>query len=415
MRMSGRSRSSGWVAGAAAAAALSLAGCALFASSPAPGLPRRSPLPSASPAPAASASALYPVAVPRRKLLPRRLLAAGGSSGPGRPWSHRLLLAGAFTDVVTAGDVLYLMETLPHRAEPMQLLVRADLRTGTVRYARRLVPVSGTARVVVSRSGVWLLGRAWLSRNVERFGPLTLYRFDPATMRLISRRTVGPSGCCGWATLTGWTGGRLWLSAGPAVRLIRPVPWTVLRTFSVRSGQVQGLSFSPGRRRVYLAVARTGAGRGPQLQERALPGWRLLHTGTVSDPLNNGPVSAARAALWVTTGGGTTGQVRLFTAGLGKVRLVLGAGELAHGREEKHFSIFENSVGAAVIAGVTWLTAENALACLQPDTGRVLAEQPGDQTHGPIITMDPVAVNGDIYGLRADGLVRLRPPAACQR
>lgn len=131
--------------GAAAAVALSLAGCALFASAPAPGLPRRSPLPSASPARAASASPLYPVAVPRRQLLPRRLLAAGWRPAPGQPWSHRLLLAGMFTDVVPAGDVLYLLETLPHRAEPMQLLVRADMRTGTVRYARRLVPVSGAA------------------------------------------------------------------------------------------------------------------------------------------------------------------------------------------------------------------------------------------------------------------------------
>jgi len=68
-----------------------------------------------------------------------------------------------------------------------------------------------------------------------------------------------------------------------------------------------------------------------------------------------------------------------------------------------------------VLAAVTWLTADNALACLQPDTGRVLAEQPGDQTHGPIITMDPVAVNGDIYGLSAGGLVQLRPPATCHR
>jgi hypothetical protein len=68
-----------------------------------------------------------------------------------------------------------------------------------------------------------------------------------------------------------------------------------------------------------------------------------------------------------------------------------------------------------VLAGVTWLTAENALACLQPDTGRVLAEQPGDQTHGPIITMDPVAVNTDIYGLGAGGLVQLQAPTACQR
>jgi len=272
--------------------------------------------------------------VPGRRVLPRRLLAAGWSPAPGRPWSHRLLLAGTFTDVVPAGDAAYLLENLPHRAEPMQLLVRVDLRAGTVRYAHRLVPVSGTAPVVVSRSGVWLLGRAWLSRNAERSGPLTLYRFDPATLRLISRRTVGPGGCCGLATLTGWTGGRLWLSAGPAVRLIRPVPWTVLQTFRIRSGQVQALSFSASRRRVYLAVDRTRAGRGPLLQERTLPGWRLLHTAAVSRNLSIGPVSAAGAALWVTVGGGTTGQIQLFTAGLSHVRLVLGAGELAHGREE---------------------------------------------------------------------------------
>lgn len=354
------------------------------------------------------------VVVPRRQVLPRHLLAAGWSPAPGRPWSHRLLLAGTFTDVVPAGDVLYLLETLPRRAEPMQLLVRVDLRTGTIRYARRLVPLPGTVPIVVSRSGVWLLGWAWLSLNVERSGPLTLYRFDPQTLRLISARTVGPVGCCERATLTGWTGGRLWLSVGPAVRLIRPVPWTVLQTVRIRRGQVRWLSFSPDRRRVYLAVDRTGAGRGPLLQERALPGWRLLHTGTVSRLLDIGPISAAGAALWVTAGAGMTGQIQLFAADLSHVRLVLGAAELARGPEEKHFFTFTN-VGAAVLAGVTWLTAGNALACLQQDTGRVLAEQPGDQTRGPIITMDPAAASGDIYGLGARGLVQLQPPAACQR
>jgi hypothetical protein len=354
------------------------------------------------------------VAVPGRQVLPQHLAATGWVPAPGRPWSHRLLLAGAFTDLVPAGDVLYLLETPPHRAEPMQLLVRVDLRTGTVRYARRLVPMSGTAPIVVSRSGVWLLGWAWLSLNVERSGPLTLYRFDPQTLRLISRRTVGPAGCCWWATLTGWTVGRLWLSVGSTVRLIRPVPWTVLQTVRIRPGQVQWLSFSPDRRRVYLAIGRTQADRGPPLQERALPGWRLMHTGTVSRLLNIGSISAADGALWVAAGGGMTSQIQLFAAGLSHVRLVLGAGELARGPEEKHFFAFQNNVGAAVLGGVTWLTASNALACLQPDTGRVLAEQPGDQTRGRIITMDPAAVRGDLYGLAVRGLVQLQPPVACR-
>jgi hypothetical protein len=351
--------------------------------------------------------------VPGRAVLPRHLLAARWNPAPGRPWPHRLLLAGAFTDVVSAGEVLYLLQTLPHRAEPMQLLVRADLRTGTVGYARQLVPVSGP--VVASRSGVWLLGWAWLSRNLERSGPLTLYRFDPATLRLISRRTVGPGGCCQQATLSGWTGGRLWLSVGSAVRLIRPVPWTVLRTVAIHGGQVRWLSFTPDRHRVYLAVASTQASRGPPLQERTLPGWRLLHASTISRNLTVGPISATGSALWVGADGGTRGEIQLFTADLRHVRLVLGAGEQARGREEKHFFIFENGVGAAVLDGVTWLTAQNALACLQPDTGRVLTEQPGDQTRGPAITMNSVAVHGDLYGLSAGGLVQLRPPAACQR
>jgi outer membrane protein assembly factor BamB len=388
MRRCGPSRPSRWLVGAAAAVALSLAGC------------------SAAAPPAGSGTR---------------------PAAPVRPWSHRLLLTGTFTEVASAGDVLYLLETLPHRPEPMQLLVRVDLRTGTVGYARELVPVFGTP-IVVSPSGVWLLGWAWLSQNAERAGPLTLYRFDPDTLRLISRRTVGPAGCCQQATLSGWTGGRLWLSVGSVVRLIQPVPWTVLQTVRIRDGQVRWLSFSPDRRRVYLAVAPTGAGHGAALQEqalqeqalqeralqeRALPGWRLLHVGTVSATLNIGPISAAGAALWVTAGGGTTGQIQLFTADLSHVRLVLGAGELARSPAEKHFFAFENGVGAAVLEGVTWLTAQNALACLQPDTGRVLAEQPGDQTHGPSITMDPVAVHGDLYGLSADGLVQLRPPAVC--
>jgi hypothetical protein len=353
--------------------------------------------------------------VPHREALPRRLLQGRWSPAPGRPWSHRLLLAGTFSAVVSAGDVLYLLETLPHLADPMQLLVRVDLRTGLVRYAPQLVPVSGDASIVVNRSGVWLLGSAWLSLNVERLGPLTLYRFDPETLQLVGRRAVGPGGCCEAATLAGWTGGRLWLSVGSLVRLIRPVPWTVQQAVRIRAGQVQSLSFSPDRRRVYLAIAPTEAGRGTELQERAVPGWRLRHTGAVSPDLNVGSLSAAGAALWVTVAGGTTGGIQVFSADLGRVLLVLGAGELARGPEEIHFFGFESSVRAAVQAGVAWLTAFNALACLQPDTGHVLAEQPGDQAHGGIITATPAAVSGDIYGPGAAGLVQLQPPAACRQ
>jgi hypothetical protein len=127
-----------------------------------------------------------------------------------------------------------------------------------------------------------------------------------------------------------------------------------------------------------------------------------VHTGTVSGNLTLGPISAADTALWVAVAGGTTGGVQLFVGDLSYVRLALGAGELARGPEETHFFAFANSVRATVLTGVTWLTADNALACLQPDTGQVLAEQPGDQTRGPIITADQAAANGDIYGLGTD-------------
>jgi hypothetical protein len=392
----------GWpwrAAGVVVAATLACAGCA--SSAPAP-------RPSASAARAASTtSSRYPEAVPRQQRLAPRVLASRWR--PGRPWSHRLLLAGTFTDVVAAGDLLYLLETLPGRAESMQLLVRVDLRTGAVRYAHQLVPVAGTG-TVVNRSGVWLLGPAWLSRNVEQSGRLTLYRFDPQTLQLISKRTVGPAGCCGHATLTGWTGGRLWLSVGSTVRLIHPTPWTVLQTVRIAAGQVESLSASPDRRRLYLALEGAGAATGRQLQERALPGWRIVHTGGISRLLDIGPISAAGAALWVVAGGGMTGEIQLFTADLRHVRLALGAGELARGREEKQFFSVANYARAAVVGGATWLTTGNALACLQPDTGQVLAEQPGS----PSITMTPVAVAGDIYGFGAGGLVQLQPPSACE-
>jgi len=139
-----------------------------------------------------------------------------------------------------------------------------------------------------------------------------------------------------------------------------------------------------------------------------------LHAGAVSGYLGVGPISAAGTALWVTVIGGTAGGVRLLAGDLRHVRLARGAGEAARGPEEKHFFAFAHSVRAAVLGGVTWLTAYNALACLQPGTGRVLAEQPGDQTRGAAITADPAAVNGDLYGVGAAGLVQLRPPAACR-
>ena len=351
--------------------------------------------------------------VPRRAALPRRLLAAGWSPAPGRPWSHRLVLAGTFTDVVPAGDVLYLLETLPHRAGPLQLLARVDLRTGAVRCARLLVPVL-TAAIVAGRSGVWLLGPGWLSRNLARAGPLTLYRFNPGTLRLTGQRVVGPGGCCRQATLTGWTRGLLWLSAGAVVRLIRLVPWTVLRTIRIRAGQVQWLSFSPDRRRAYLAVARSEGGPA-LLQQRALPGWRLPHAGHVAGDLTVGPISAADHALWVMVGGGMTGGIRLLAGGLNRIRLALGAAEQARGPEEKHFLAFASNVQAVVLGRVTWLTASTALACLQPDTGQVLAEQPGDRAHGAIITASPAPANGDLHGAGARGLEQVQPPAACQQ
>jgi hypothetical protein len=119
----------------------------------------------------------------------------------------------------------------------------------------------------------------------------------------------------------------------------------------------------------------------------------------------------------VAAGGGTTGGIQLLAANLSHVRLRLGAGagELARGAEEKHFFIFGDGARATVLGGVTWLTATNALACLQADTGQVLAEQPGDLTHGPIIRATPAAASSDIYGAGAGGLVQLQPPAACQQ
>jgi hypothetical protein len=240
---------------------------------------------------------------------------------------------------------------------------------------------------------------------------VALYRFDAQTLQLISQRTVGSGGCCVQATLTGWPGGRLWMSVGSVVQLIRPVPWAVLHTVRVPAGQVESLSVSPDRRRLYLAIDHAGAAGGGQLQERTLPGWRLVHTATISRLLNVGQISAANGALWVTAGGGTTAEVQLFTADLAHVRLALGAGELARGQEERHFFTFEY-VAATVLGGVSWLTASNALACLNPESGRVLAEQPGDNT--PIVSTDPVAVGGNIYGLGHDGLVEMRPPAACR-
>jgi hypothetical protein len=204
-----------WVLGAACAAALGLAGCTIT--------------------------------------LPRRLLTAGWDGAAGLPWAHRRLLVGAFTDVVSADRVLYLLETLPHRAEPMQLLVRVDLRTGSV---------------------------------------------------------------------------------GSTVQLIRPAPWAVLRTVHVHGGQVQSLSFTPDRHRVYLAIARSQTSGVQRLEERTLPGWRLVNADGVPRNLDIGSISAAGSSLWVQAGGGTTGQVQLFTADLRHVRLVLGAGELARGQEE---------------------------------------------------------------------------------
>jgi len=354
------------------------------------------------------------VAVPNRGALPRRILTTRWLPAPGQPWSHRRLLAGTFSDVVSAGDVLYLLETLPHRAEPMQLLVRVDLVTGVVGYAHRLVPITRAAPIVVNRSGVWLLGSAWLSRNASRSGPLTLYRFAPLTLQLISQRAVGPAGCCEPATLTGWSGGRLWLSAGSTVQLIRPVPWTVQESIRICAGQVQWLAVSPDRRRVYLAISPPRASRGWPLQERALPGWQLLHSAAVPGDLDIGLISAASAGLWMTVGGGTTGGIQLFAADLSHVRLRLGAGELASGAEEKHFIMFDNSARAAVVGGVTWLTAMNALACLQADTGELLAEQPGDQALGSIIQATPTAARGGIFGIGARGLIQLQPPVACQ-
>jgi hypothetical protein len=131
------------------------------------------------------------------------------------------------------------------------------------------------------------------------------------------------------------------------------VPWAVLRTTRIRGGQVRWLSFAPDRHRVYLAVPCTLAGCDSSLQERTLPGWRLLHTAAIPGSLAAGPVAAAGSAVWASAGAGTTGEVRLLTAGLRQVRLVLGAGQLARSQEEKHFFLFENGAQAAVIGAVT--------------------------------------------------------------
>ncbi len=371
--------------------------------------------------PAASPGPDYPLWVPASVALPRHLEPRTWSPVASQAWSHRLLLVGWFTRLAGAGHVRYLLQELPHTPYPVQLLARADLGTGDVRYATQLIP--GPQSVAVTPTGVWVLGSAWITRNLEHLGPETLYRFDPATLRLVSARRIGPP--AGWTpnpALSAGADGELWLAAGSTARLIRPVPWSVLRTVSVRHGRVAQLAFTPDGRRVYVVVAvGSGAGTGRWLiQERDRASWALLSTRTLPGYGYGVLISVAGSAVWVSTGVAHSGGVQLLSGDLHAVRLVLGAAEAAHGPEEKHFFDFGTEVTATVLGGAAWLTAMNALACLQPATGRVLAEQPGDQRHGAALDQGPTVYDGNIYGLQflgggvpGEGLVEVHPPAVC--
>jgi hypothetical protein len=293
-------------------------------------------------------------------------------------------------------------------------LVRIDLETGQVAKGPELLSASdllviGRSLAVVSPSGIAPDGVA----------------VAPFHLRLVAGdgTALGPGVELAWAGATGSligddispTDGGLWLPTPEGAELVSITSGTALKSLSL-GARVSDVAPSPDGKLLYVALdelwEHPAAKVGTVIDEvDAITGRVVAHQG-IDFTVGPASLTPVQGGVWASYRQGMAGTAGLYRSeGLALVV----PGPLAQSPVPRYGDDVTMGLEATLLGGTLWLQSATGISCLVPSTGTFLAGtafqsdiETGDQSWAPFAAWD-----GLVYALSAEGIVVVRPAAAC--
>jgi hypothetical protein len=330
-------------------------------------------------------------------------------------WPERRILAENAREVAgsqvldQAAGVLYALVpvTLASGSGPY-VLQATDLRTRHVRRGASY-PVPGLALAS---------GYLWVYGSPGRGGRLVLDEVSRATLGAIRSVSVPVSGTSGAAAASGLAGS-VWAGEGRVLVRVSARTGAVLARATLPSGLLlTGLAAGPGGKYLYAAAQRLGPGGADILEYSAGAGRLVARSGAapLTEAIAGAQVTGVPGGAWVSFRSGMMGQSVLLRAG--SLAVVKDPAPPARGGG----TVYDWTMASWAVygGGALWVTTEDGLvACVNPATGRVRAEETVTAQQGQLaipLAADRAAAEVDavvsVTGGFA-GIVTISPPRTC--
>lgn len=352
--------------------------------------------------------------------------ASTGPGGPGQasmgplraPWPERGILPEN-SAVVNSNQVLDLATRMLYvmvAASPTSLALEAiGLRTGTVRRGTSY-PVAGLA---LASGYLWLYGVSGRHGHpvLDEVGPGTL-----SLVRSVSLPAVSGASDDGVTAVASGPAGSVWASLGSVLLRVSASTGAVLaRTGSPGGLDVTDLALGPGGMNLY-ASAELPSGSGAVVLEYSAGTGRLLVRSadrSLAWAINGAWLTAVPGGVWVS-----------FRTGMMGLSGLLGARSLEVVRGFPRLNTSSRGIGtiygwtggapSVYAGGALWVATEDGIvACVNPATGRVRAEETVPPQEGAAISA--LVADGKARQVTAvivnppgfTGVVTISPPRRC--
>jgi hypothetical protein len=331
----------------------------------------------------------------------------------GPQWPQRVLWQESSTEMYAeqvldqAKEVLYTLAPATNSAGPVPNVLRAtDLRTGRVRRGGGSYQQYGLA---LASGYLWVYGGTVL----DEVDPSTLSRIHSITL---PRAAFAAAPYNQVVSVAAGVPGSVWVGASSALIRVSVSTGAVLGRITVPAGlDVDDVDDLPGSTYLFAAAQRLPPGFGAVVLEYDTGTGRLL-ARTSADPL---PFSLAGADLTAVPGGVWAS----FRTGMDGQSMLLSAPSLRVRSEPSSpgDSLYLWAMGSTSVygGGALWVMTNDGLrACVNPATGRAIAEQTVLSSAGqPAIVLGADKATGQVIALilgdDSAAVVGIRPPPAC--
>lgn len=329
-----------------------------------------------------------------------RPMAPTGPSGVGTtlvtgPWVIKAdISVGNVTSLVQGPDAVYALASDPsldNVARVPQQLIRIANGSNAVTKGP----------FVLATSGLAILGKYPWVVALDNAGGETLDQLNPTTLAIRGSVSLPGASYSGSSSLASAPGASLWVGSGNQLYRVTVTTGVVTEHITV-TGQITDLAVSPAGSLLYSADEVSGS---LVVTERNTVSGALMATSADFYSVNGGRLAPTVGGVWASFRSGMVGGAVLLGAGsLGQL-VPKGGAVPPVGRS----LMAVMGVTASVSAGDLWLSTYQTLACADPATGQVRAEEP--VTDG--IAGKVVAAPGTVYVPTDTGIEVLQPPLAC--